>query len=95
MPISLNEFQRGNIIVGSNKIVPDFLRSHLDLAFTQGEKIKGVNPNPPQRVSFTFWPRWHLFNQKVSLKEEKSQRPMVRNSIMRRRVKSSTKISGI
>jgi hypothetical protein len=50
----LNKFQRGNIIVGSNKIVFDFLRSHLDLAFTQDEKIKGVNPNPPPESFIHF-----------------------------------------
>jgi hypothetical protein len=46
MPISLNEFQKGNIIDGSSKIVRDFLSSHRDQAFTQDEIIKGVNPNP-------------------------------------------------
>jgi hypothetical protein len=46
MPISIEEFQQGNIIDGSSKIVLDFLKSNRDQAFTQDEIIKGVNPNP-------------------------------------------------
>lgn len=46
MPISIDEFQKGSIIEGSSKIVLDFLRSHQEQAFTQGEIIKGVNPEP-------------------------------------------------
>lgn len=46
MPISTDEFQKGNIIDGSSKIVLDFLTSHREQAFTQDEIIKGVNTNP-------------------------------------------------
>ena len=46
MPISIDEFQQGNINDGSSNIVLDFLRSNRDQAFTQDEIIKGVNPNP-------------------------------------------------
>lgn len=42
----MGEFQIGNIIDGSSKIVLDFLRLHRDQAFTQDEIIKAVNPNP-------------------------------------------------
>jgi hypothetical protein len=54
MPISIEEFQQGNIIDGSSKIVLDFLKSNRDQAFTQDEMIKGVNPNPLLTASFTF-----------------------------------------
>jgi hypothetical protein len=46
MPISIDEFQQGNILDGSSNIVLDFLRSNRDQAFPQDEIIKGVNPNP-------------------------------------------------
>jgi hypothetical protein len=46
IPISVNEFQEGNIVDGSSKIVLDFLLTHRDQAFTQDEVIKGVNPDP-------------------------------------------------
>ena len=42
----MGEFQIGNIIDGSSKIVLDFLRLHRDQAFTRDEIIKAVNPNP-------------------------------------------------
>lgn len=45
MPISLNEFRKGNIIDGSSKIVLNFLKSHINQAFTQDEIINGVSPN--------------------------------------------------
>lgn len=46
MPISVEEFMKGKVIDGSSKIVVDFLTSHRDLAFTQDEIIKAVNPHP-------------------------------------------------
>ena len=46
MPISIEEFQQGNVIDGSSKIVLNFLRSNHNQAFTQDEIIRGVNPNP-------------------------------------------------
>jgi len=44
MPISIDEFQQGNITDGSSNIVLDFLRSNRDQAFTQDEIIKGGEP---------------------------------------------------
>ena len=46
MSVSIDEFQKGNIVDGASKIVLDFLRSHRDQAFSQEEIMKGVNPNP-------------------------------------------------
>lgn len=46
MPISIDEFQQGNIVDGSSNIVLDFLRSNRNQAFTQDEIIKVMNPNP-------------------------------------------------
>ena len=46
MSVSIDEFQKGNIVDGANKIVLDFLRSDRDQAFSQEEIMKGVNPNP-------------------------------------------------
>jgi hypothetical protein len=42
MPISIDEFQQGNVIDRSSKIILDFLRSNRNQAFTQDEIIKGV-----------------------------------------------------
>jgi hypothetical protein len=46
MPISIDEFQKGNIVDRASKIVLDFLRLHRNQAFNQVEIKKGVNPNP-------------------------------------------------
>lgn len=54
MPISLEEFQQGNVIDGSSKIVLDFLKSNRKQAFTQDEIIKGVNPNPTSESFIHF-----------------------------------------
>ena len=51
MPISIDEFQQGNITDGSSNIVLDFLRSNRDQAFTQDE-IMNPNPTPESFIHF-------------------------------------------
>ncbi|HEX2305413.1 MAG TPA: hypothetical protein VHH33_03925 [Nitrososphaeraceae archaeon] len=38
MPISIDEFQKGNIVDRASKIVLDFLRLHRNQAFNQDER---------------------------------------------------------
>jgi len=54
MPISIDEYQQGNVVDGSSKIVLDFLKSNRNQAFTQDEIIKGVNPNPTSESFIHF-----------------------------------------
>jgi hypothetical protein len=46
MPISVDEYMKGEVVDGASKWVLKFLQAHSDQAFTQDEVIKGVNPNP-------------------------------------------------
>jgi hypothetical protein len=54
MPISMDEFRKGNIIYGSSKIVLNFLKLHNDQAFTQDKIIKSVNLNPSAESFIRF-----------------------------------------